>query len=269
MLLATGMAAALKRAVPEPFAPSTSKRRQVTLIWWVNAAIIAVVSFMTSACSVMQPHVDVPAAPADYKLPIVFAGGLDPQLVRGQLLQQRYMDAVANQTLLTNSLASAAIPVSAAALAVGIINPGTTFTRNFLTGSGVGVAAALGLGSFLVDPRRDAIYYQGARDIYCLTWAISPLALEEVKFQVMQQEVELLRQNLVEAAAAGVQASLIDHGNDVYADGRGLVRDVARAGPIFSNKLHEINIAVNAQIASQERNIADISAAISAVQKTP
>src|SRR5580704_6639228 len=269
MLLKVGILAGLKRPIRKPFACSTSTRRKVIPLWSVNAAILAVVTFMTSACSVMQPHVDVPPAPADYNLPVVFAGGLDPQIARAWLLQQRYMDAVSDESLLTNSLAITAIPAAAAALAVGITNPGTTSTRNVLTGVGVGVATLLGVGSFLVDRRRDAIYYQGAKEIYCLTLAISPLAIEESEFQKMWQDVEQLRLNLAEAAAAGVQATLIDQGNDVFASARNLVRDTAQAGIIFSNELQKINIAVNAQIASEEHNIGDIATAISVIQKTP
>jgi hypothetical protein len=107
MLLAPSMAATFKRAIPRPFAAPTSILRQVIPTWWVNAAILAVVTFTTSACSVMQPHVDVPATPTDYNFPVVFAGGLDPQIARAKLLQQRYMDAVSDQSLLTNSLAQA------------------------------------------------------------------------------------------------------------------------------------------------------------------
>jgi hypothetical protein len=211
----------------------------------------------------------MPAAPADYNFPVVFAGGLDPQIGRAELLQQRYMDAVSDQSLLTNSLAITAIPLAAAALAVGITNPGTMSTRNFLTGAGVGVATALGVGSFLVDRRRDAIYYQGAKEIYCLTLAISPLAIEESEFEKLRQAVEQLQSNLADAAAADVEGTLIDQGNSVFAAGRRLVRDTARAGIIFSNELDKINIAVNAQIAAEEHNIGDIATAISVIQKTP
>jgi hypothetical protein len=261
------MAATLEREVPQLFASSASIRGQVIPSRWVIVAVIAFTIFVTSACSVMQPHVNVPV---DTSPPlVVFASGLNFQLVRGKLLQQSYMDAVADKTLLTNSLASAAIPVSAAALAVGIINPGTTFTRDFLTGAGVGVAAALGLGSFLVDPRRDPIYYQGAKEIYCLALAISPLAVGDNEFDKMRDDVSGLRSNLANAAAVGVDAALIDQGNNIFAAGGNLVRDIARAGLIFSNELDKINIAVNAQIASQERNIADIGTAISTIQKTP
>lgn len=217
----------------------------------------------------MQPHVDMPTAPPDYNFPVIFAGGLDPQIARATLLQQRYMDAVSDQSLLTNSLAVIALPLAGAGFAVGITNPGTTWTRNFLTAAGVGVATALGVGSFLVDRRRDAIYYQGAKEIYCLRLAISPLAIEESEFEKLQQAVEQLQVNLAEAAAAGVQGTLIDQGNNVFAAGRKLVRDIARAGLIFSNELDKINIAVNAQIASEEHNIGDIAAAISVIQKTP
>jgi hypothetical protein len=232
-----------------------------------KAAIIAVATFMTSACSVIQPHVNVPVDTSNP--PVLFAGDLNAQIIRAKLTQQLYMDAVSDQSLLTNSLAITAIPLSAAALAVGITNPGTTSTRNFLTGAGLGVATALGVGSFLVDRRRDAIYYQGAREIYCLALAISPLAIEESEFERMRRDVEDLRLNLADAAAAGVQATLVDQGNKVFAAGRELVRNIAQAGPIFSNELDKINIAVNAQIASEEHNIGDIAAAISVIQKTP
>src|SRR5580704_14939159 len=136
MLLKVGILAGLKRPIRKPLACSSSTPRKVIPLWSVKAAILAVVTFMTSACSVMQPHVDVPPAPADYNLPVVFAGGLDPQIARAWLLQQRYMDAVSDESLLTNSLAITAIPAAAAALAVGITNPGTTSTRNVLTGVG-------------------------------------------------------------------------------------------------------------------------------------
>lgn len=232
--------------------------------WRQRIAALAL-AVTISACAVVQPHVDVP--PSANVAPPVFAGDLYPQLVRGKLLQQRYMDQVSNETLLTNSLAITAIPLSAAALAVGITNPGTTATRNFLTGAGLGVAAALGLGSFLVDRRRDAIYYGGAKSIYCLAVAITPLAIEAAEFAKMRQDVEQLRLDLAAAAAAGVPQSLIDQGNTNFAAGRRLVRETAQAGSAFANELDKINIAVNAQIASEDRTIADIGGSITAIQK--
>lgn len=236
-------------------------------MWRRGVVAIVAAAVAISGCAVLQPHVNAP--PEAYPSPVVFAGGLNPQLVRAKLLQQRYLDQVSDAALLTNSLAFAAIPLSAAAVAVGIINPGTVATRNFLTGAGLGVAAALGVGSFLVDRRRDAIYYGGAKNIYCLAVAISPLAVEAGEFEKMRQDVEELRLNLAAAAAAGVSQPLIDQANTAFAAGRKLVRDTAQAGPIFANELDKINIAVNAQIASEDRTIGDIAGAITAIQKNP
>ena len=241
-----------------------AEQSQKKPVWRGKAVTLGAVAIMTSACTVMQPHVNVPAD--YYASPVVFAGDLNPQLARAKVLQQLYMDQVADETLLTNSLAVTAIPLAAAAVAVGITNPGATATRNFLTGTGLGVAAALGVGSFLVDRRRDAIYYGGAKNIYCLALAISPLAIEAGEFEKMWQDVEQLRLNLAAAAAAGVQSQLIAQGNDVYAAGRKLVRETARAGLTFSNELDNINIAVNAQIAREDRTIGDIAAAINVIQ---
>jgi hypothetical protein len=85
-----------------------------------------------------------------------------------------------------------AIPLAASALAVGI-SSNTTASRNFLIGASAGGATALGVGSFLIDRRRDLIYYNGAKNIYCLHVAIAPLAILQSEFEQMRDDVERLR----------------------------------------------------------------------------
>jgi hypothetical protein len=198
--------------------------------------VVMAVAALLCGCTVVQPHIEIPADDASGAQPML-AGGLSQQVARARVLQKLYMDAVSDQTLLTNGLAFMVIPASAAAIAVGITNPGATTTRNLLTAVGAGAATALGLGSFLIDRRRDVVYYNGAKAIYCLSVAIAPLKIELTEYEEMLHDVEELRFSLAEAAAAGVPAATIEQGNNVYAAGRRLVRETARAGAIFSNEL--------------------------------
>ena len=138
--------------------------------------------------------------------------------------------------------------------------------RNVLTATGAGAAATLGLGGFLVDRRRDAIYYNGAKAIYCLSISIAPIAIETGEYEQMLNDVDELRLALAIAAAAGLPPGMMDEGNSVYITGRRLVREIAQAGTTFSNELEKINLSVNTQIASNDRSISEITAAITAVQ---
>lgn len=227
-------------------------------------SLIVGIAALLPGCAVVQPHIEMPPVAADAARPL--AGGLGEQLAIAQTWQSRYLDAVADQTLLTNSLAMAAIPASAAALAVGIVNPAATTTREVLVATGAGTAAALGLGAFLIDRRRDAVYYNGAMGIYCLTVAVAPVAIESTEYQQMVRDVDELRSSLADAAAAGVSADVIDRGNEVYAAGRTLIRAVGNSGASFANELRKINIVVNSQIGTTDRSINDITAAITAIR---
>jgi hypothetical protein len=228
-------------------------------------ALVVFIAALLCGCAAMQPHTKVPPDSSLIDQPVL-AGGLNYQYARGRELQELYMDAVANQTLLTNRLATLLIPMSAGAVAVAIINPSAEATRDLLTATGAATATALGLGGFLVDRRRDAIYYNGVKAIYCLWYSIQPLAMDKEEYRRMLGDINVLERTLAVAAREGVATDLLEQGNNTYAIGQTLARDIAQSGAKFSNQLEMINLSVNAQIASNDRSISEINAAIAATQ---
>jgi hypothetical protein len=157
------------------------------------------------------------------------------------------------------------IPLSAAALAVGIVNPGTTFTRNFLVGAGA--AALFGTGTLLIDRRRDAVYYAGAKSLYCLRLAIIPLEVTDADLAKIERDVEDLRLQLGNAAAAGVDSTLLDQASATFASGRALAGEIRDASARFSVEIDKININVNAEIAKTDSDVSQIANMVAGLQK--
>ena len=233
--------------------------------WFRHLAAGVVLSAATAGCSILQPHIETPAEVRDEGLaPSV---RLAAQIARARELQRRYLDAVAERSAATTGLAMTLIPLSAASLAVGIANPGTAFTRNFLIGAGAGAAALYGTGTLLIDRRRDAIYYAGAKSLYCLRLAFGPVELADADLAQIQRDVEGLRLRIGDAAASGVDRALLDQASTTFASGRALITDIRDASVRFSAEIDKININVNAEIAKNEPDLAQIVNTVANLQK--
>jgi hypothetical protein len=230
--------------------------------------LIALVTICTfnAACSVMQPHIDMPP-PVNLPADASSAAQLTAEILRARDLQRTYVDQVSAETAAVNGLAALIIPLSASALAIGITNPGATFTRDFLLGAGLGAATFYALGNMTINRKRDVTYYAGAKAIYCERLAVFPVEIREPDLSQIEKDVESLRYWLGEAAASGASSSLIDSGNTLLNSGRTLVGDIRNAGAIFSADIDNINIAVNLQINATDPDVSTIMAAAGNLQK--
>jgi hypothetical protein len=233
--------------------------------WLCTVILVVLLSVATAGCSVFQPHIDAPPEAPD--MGAMPSARLAAQIARAKELQQRYLDAVSEQSAAANGLAMTLIPLSAASLAVGIANPGTAFTRNFLIGAGASAAALFGTGTILIDRKRDAVYYAGAKSLYCLRLAIGPLEVSDADLTQIDSDVEDLRLRIGEAAASGVDRALLDQANTVFASGRALVNDIRDASVKFSLEIDKININVNAEIAKTEPDLTQIINTAASLQK--
>lgn len=232
----------------------------------VRSAIALVVGASLAGCSVMQPHIDMPP-------PVTVANEASPserlaaEIERARELQKSYLNAVSAQTAAINNLAAIIIPLSASALAIGIIVPGVMFTRNYLVGAGAGAATLYGIGTITLDRKRDAVYYAGAKALYCQRIAGFPVEISDIDLRQMERDVEDLRLRLASAAAVGLDSSLINTGNAVFVSGRELLDNIRNAGSKFSADTDNINIVVNAEINKTEPDVSAILTTAGSLQK--
>jgi hypothetical protein len=204
-------------------------------------------------CSLFQTHIDVPDARAVQPDP--WAGDLGSAIDQASRLRQRYHDAVSAQSLARNGMATTLIPLSAAALAVGIASPATTGTRNFLIASGAGGAATYGVGSFLIDRTRERVYLTGEKAVTCAILAMRPALVTNQEYVNRTSQVQRLVRAAAGAEAAAVKPALLSQARTTLSAAQALLARIGSSGFTLSQQLYVINADVSDQLLQNEPDL--------------
>jgi hypothetical protein len=206
-----------------------------------------------SGCSLFQTHIDVPDARAVQPDP--WAGDLSSAIDQASRLRQRYHDAVSAQSLARNGMAATLIPLSAAALAVGIASPATTGTRNFLIASGAGGAATYGVGSYLIDRTRERVYLTGEKAVTCAILAMRPALVTKQEYASRTSQVQRLVLAVAGAEAAAVKPALLSQARTTLSAAQALLARIGSSGFTLSQQLYVINADVSDQLMQNEPDL--------------
>jgi hypothetical protein len=232
-----------------------------------------------AACSVLNPHVtpsmDRPAMSplADGQggsvAPVMaFFGNLPHAIDYANSLRQEYYDAVGEQSLLRNGMALTLVPISAAALFLGI-NSTSDAPRAAIAGLGIGGASLFALGEFFHSKPRQAIYLAGSEALGCAILASRPYlipddamtafktALTEVypamdKAALKLAEFSALAKKAEEMALAEEALHQIKRAAAIAARGESVNDQIEKAGLTLLTATDTIRDQVSAQIVKDE-----------------
>tara|TARA_R110002110_G_scaffold9526_16_gene46811 strand:+ start:478 stop:2736 length:2259 start_codon:yes stop_codon:yes gene_type:complete len=179
-----------------------------------------------TGCSLVNPHLDFSKhrTPLQKEGTAEFAGRLPEAVDYANNVRDDYYEAVGTQSKLRAGLSLSLIPMSAAALYLGITSTGRA-SRDVITGLGLGGAGLFALGSFLENRPRQLIYLKGAQAITCTVAAMTPFLVRETEYSAFTKALDeepALRQALVSARddlqATRSSGSIIDAKIAAYAD---------------------------------------------------
>ncbi len=115
-----------------------------------------------------------------------FYGALPGAIEYGNTLREDYYDAVGDQSKLKNGLALTLIPISAAAVYLGITGGST----EAITGLAVAGASGLGIGSFMLSDARQTAYLSGSTTLGCAIVRSAPYLIRPQDFYTLQGAVD-------------------------------------------------------------------------------
>lgn len=233
-------------------------------------------SLAVSGCSLLNPYVTWERPQSE-----------DPSLQNGidyaNRAKDAYNAAVGDQALLTNGLALGLIPLSAAAIGLGIHQvSGEAVTALGLTG-----AAAFGAGTWLSSTPRQRIYVAGVKAMSCAVSAILPLDLSVSQLQSDLQDlndaispVRTARDDVgtlvatIEEDSANLRvepalvarakqeidtaSALLETATQTYDTGVVLKQEVSRAGQTIVNAVDDIAADVNEAIVETQPDLSKL-----------
>jgi hypothetical protein len=173
-----------------------------------------------------------------------FAGGMSEAVCYVNGYRTAYKNAVGNDALLRNVTGTVLIPVSAAALYLGLTNNDATKSIAALALSG---ASLFGLSSFLQSTPRQKVYMAGSQAMGCALLAMRPFMLPQSEYGKLVDALGTLytqinitsdRRNEVKRtlsspeadAAVSAADELIAEARQTFAAGSKLRRETAAAG---------------------------------------
>jgi hypothetical protein len=245
-----------------------------------------------AGCSLLNPYVRNNALSHDYTRDNPpFAGGLPKAIDDADAQRREYYDAVGDQAELKNGIALSLIPMSAAALYLGITET-STISRDAIAGIGLGGASIFGLGSYLYSEPRQRVYLTGSQAIGCAILSMRAYLVTQTDYDALGQGLALLEAKAsdvesdmaaVRALAAGLgggnptrieATALLNLASDrvvrareVIAAGWQLRGDVDQAGFVLRTKVAAIVDSVSLEVAKTDPDLQALTAIIAGLQE--
>lgn len=140
-------------------------QRKNSSAWVVGVLLASLV--ITSGCSLLNPHVTWERP--DKGQPVTLQSAIE----YANRAKDEYKNAVGDQALLTNGIGLTLIPLSAAAIGLGI----SGVDGNAITALGLTGATAYGVSTWLSSKPRQLVYLAGVKAMTCAVEAMLPLNL--------------------------------------------------------------------------------------------
>lgn len=260
-------------------------------VLWGKTTSVVIMTIALSSCSLVNPHVTADMerpSPTDNSAAIKFAGDLPRAIDFANSTRTAYYNAVGDQSKLRNGLALTLVPISAAALFLGITSTNRA-SRDFITGAAVGGAGAFGLASLLESEPREAVYLAGSQAVGCAVQAMQPLLIPQNTFSEFQRALGELGPRTVAVGTAKLKVqpylsgdvaglapqdiafgkSLVDQADDlqnqvntIKSRGTDIEAKVETAGVTLVSAVDLIRDQVSVQIVRTEPDLNAISSVI-------
>lgn len=121
-----------------------------------------------------------------------YAGAMEDAIKYANAWRQRYYKSVGEQSKLKNGVSLSLVPLSAAALFLGITSE-TGASRDAIAGLGIGGAALFAAGTLAHNATYQQIYLAGSRAVGCAVVAARPLLVKREDYKVLQDALAALR----------------------------------------------------------------------------
>jgi hypothetical protein len=225
--------------------------------------IVVILVAALVGCSVLNPHISIPRQP---ELPSdTLAGGLDAAIREAESLNDAYYEAVGTQSIVRNGTALTLIPLSAAALGIGITSQNSA-TRNVLTGMGLGGAALYASASYATDVARQLVWLKGSEALTCAVKSMRPLAKPKAELPALDTEIFTLSTALAHAQSVlspptTAESAALNRAQEILTAARRLRELVATSGEILHSRVWAIRDAVSEQVLRTEPDLNAVLAA--------
>ena len=263
----------------------------------IGGALLTSLVF-ASGCSLINPHVTWERT--EPKAETTVQDGID----YANRAIDEYKAAIGEQAILTSVMGLGLIPLSLAALGLGI----TETDGNAIIALGLTGAAAYGAGSWLGSKTRQLVYVAGMEGMTCAKDAMLPLNFSTNERDALDEDLESLKKaigsledrignvknlikkvdelapdatDLLEDAEGDVRTAetLLETGKSTWKSGTRLDLELSRAGQALVSAVDRIGALVDKAIVKTESNIqalpgmindlAQISAQITKVPESP
>lgn len=157
-----------------------------------KTAFAGILVFTLSGCaSWLNSHVEPSSKPPSNDS-VKFAGPLPDSIRYANDWRETYYDAVGEQDLLRSGTALSIIPITAAALYLGITSTGRA-SRDAVAALGIGGASLFTTANFLGAPTKSQIYLAGSRAMGCAILAARPLLVTQTTFKDFKDDLAGVR----------------------------------------------------------------------------
>ncbi|MEO3429508.1 hypothetical protein AAFN88_11655 [Pelagibius sp. CAU 1746] len=139
---------------------------------------------------------------------IKFVGSVAAAIEHAEAWRTTYYRAVQESEYLKSATALALIPISAAALYLGITSTSGA-SRDVITGLGIGGASLFTAANYLSAPTANQIYLAGSKAMGCVVLAARPLLVEEKVFEHLETSLDTIRKQIpvVQAHIRGLKVA--------------------------------------------------------------
>lgn len=151
------------------------------------------IALLLPGCAIVNPNVTLPrpdSATKEYSL----SEGI--QYAEGAI--KKYDNYIASNNWFSGTIGVLMIGASAAALALGITDGGTTA----IAALGVSGASLFGIGTFLTDSSRNTIYNEGKEKVICAIAAVQPLLLSPEKIVEFRKSLNNVKKGIPQVQKA-------------------------------------------------------------------
>ena len=158
---------------------------------------LSLLAMASGGCAILNPHVRPWHHPKmSDKHGVQYAGDLPRAIDYANDVRASYYSAVGQQSYLRNGVALSVIPMSAAALGLGI----TGGTQEAITALGLGGASAFGIGTYLFSEPRQRIYLAGSQAVGCAILAVTPYLTRTRDMHRFERALDRLRTDVIQLA---------------------------------------------------------------------
>ncbi len=179
-----------------------------------------------------------------------------------------YKAKMSEQTQFKNYLALFLIPLSAAALAMGIDGANATA----IAALGLTGAATFGVGNFLTSQPRQLVYGAGAKAINCAKAAVLPLDFSDSDYTAFKHQLRLLENAMDDMRGKDPKddddKALLDKSKEVFRQGQQLDGELKGASGALITAIDKIVIDVDLAIESTTGELQSVSTIIGGLAQT-